>query len=313
MSDVEAAAARSDYGSRRILIVSNPGAGGGRSGVRLRRAFRVGAIPGVAAVEISSARSAEEVCEILEKSDPRVVPVAAGGDGTLSMLAMALDLLGKADPTIGVLPLGTMNILAREFGLGSLGVAMRALGSSAVRPLDVMRTSHPAMPIALTSLSGGFEGEFVARYCRFRRFGRPMGVFAGLTTARWASRPVTLEVDGEVIAAESDHAFSAGLYNARCYPLNVVMSPDADLSDGRGEGVAYLSAGSFWMTVAAGFGRGLRGEISRVVRRQWSTARIETEGRLQIDGESIEGGSVTVRMRPSALRILVPEVGVSHQ
>jgi diacylglycerol kinase family enzyme len=115
-----------------------------------------------------------------------------------------------------------------------------------------------------------------------------------------------LELDGEVVADTATPVFSAGLYNARHYPLRVVMSPDADLSDGLGEGVVYHTASAYWSTVASGLRGGARGARSAVTRRTWSTARLQSEGPFQIDGESVEGGSFSVRLEPGAFRVLVP-------
>lgn len=295
-----------DAGSRRLLAIVNPEAGRGRAETKLRRLLQSSDLMERASVEVATARSVEEVCDALARREEDVVPVAVGGDGTVNMVATALDLVGPGAALVAVLPLGTMNLVARELGLGSVRRALQALTGQRTFPLDVMRTSHSTTPLAISSLSGGFEGTFVARYQNLRRFGRPVGALAGLAASGGRFAPAMLELDGEVVAETADRVFSAGLYNARHYPLRVVMSPDADLSDGLGEGVVYHTGAAFWSTVAAGFRGGAHGERDGVTRRTWSTARLESEGPIQIDGESVEGGSISVRLEPCAFRVLVP-------
>jgi diacylglycerol kinase family enzyme len=222
------------------------------------------------------------------------------------MLALALDEMGRADRTIGLLPLGTMNILAREVGIHDMGSAVRALSSGRPRPVDLMRTSHPSMPIALTSLSVGFEGAFVRRYQSWRRFGRPAGAVMGMVAPRTLRCTLELAVDGRVIADPTDRAFSAGVYNAKHYPLGVVMARDADISDGVGESAVYLTEGAFWRTVAGGLRGGARAPGRHVRRVPWTTAVLETDGPIQADGEALDGARIEIRMERAGLHVLSP-------
>src|SRR5437764_1427543 len=99
----------------RVFVILNPGAGGSRAGLvreTLGRHF--------AAVEAS--------CEVHEAGADDALPdlarrarehgydlvVAAGGDGTIS--GVASGLVGTSTP-LGIIPLGTANVLARELGI----------------------------------------------------------------------------------------------------------------------------------------------------------------------------------------------------
>lgn len=285
------------------MVLVNPEAGGGRAARSLSRIERSPSLEG-RAIQRAPVRSVADVCRALDRGGAESIPVAAGGDGTISMLALALDEAGRADRTIGLLPLGTMNILAREVGIRDLGSALRALSSGQARPVDLMRTSHPSLPIALTSLSAGFEGVFVGRYQSWRRFGRPAGAVMGMVMPRTPWRTVELTVDGQVIAGPADHAFSAGVYNAKHYPLGVVMSRDADISDGVGESAVYLTEGAFWRTVASGFRGGAREPGRHVRRTPWATAVLETDGPIQADGEALDGARIEIKMEPAGLHVL---------
>ncbi|QJE72664.1 diacylglycerol kinase family lipid kinase [Aerophototrophica crusticola] len=68
------------------------------------------------------------------ESDAEVV-VVGGGDGTIATAAHILAGTGKA---LGVLPLGTMNLLARDLGLPlELKGAIEALADGVVEPMDM--------------------------------------------------------------------------------------------------------------------------------------------------------------------------------
>lgn len=62
--------------------------------------------------------------------------IAAGGDGTIACAAQAL--AGTATP-LGVLPFGTMNLLAKDLGIpvGDTAAALQVLAAGRVRAIDV--------------------------------------------------------------------------------------------------------------------------------------------------------------------------------
>jgi diacylglycerol kinase family enzyme len=62
--------------------------------------------------------------------------IVAGGDGTIACAAQALAETGIP---LGVLPFGTMNLLAKDLGIpiGDLGAALRVLVAGRIRAIDV--------------------------------------------------------------------------------------------------------------------------------------------------------------------------------
>lgn len=289
---------------RHVLFLLSPRAGRGRAADRLRRVL-TRTPPLARRLETVEVRSVAGARDALARLEPGGVPVAVGGDGMVGLVAAALRECGMGDAALAILPFGTGNILARTLGLDDLGRAVLALREGAPSRVDVMRTSHPSAPVAVVSISGGFEGRFLMRYGGLRRFGRPLGALAALAESWGRADSVALELDGEPVLGREERAFSAGLYNTRMYAGGVVMSPDADPADGVGESVVYRSASAYWTTVA----RRLRGGPARarsgVIRRRWRRARLESSGPLQIDGEARAAGAISVWMEPAALPVLV--------
>jgi len=101
--------------ARRIVVIVNAGSGAGGAEAladQVGRAFRDAG----AAAEIRLAHGGAEIDAALEAAlgeSPDVI-VAAGGDGTVSTVAAAL---AGGDVAMGVLPLGTLNHFAKDFGL----------------------------------------------------------------------------------------------------------------------------------------------------------------------------------------------------
>jgi diacylglycerol kinase family enzyme len=112
--------------------------------------------------------------------------VGAGGDGTIDTIAAALAGTGK---TLGVLPLGTFNLLARRLGIPiDLAAAVRTCVDGEVRAINVgdvngrtflSRSSVGLYPLALRH-----------REQMFRRFGRSrlIALLSGATALmRWGN------------------------------------------------------------------------------------------------------------------------------
>ncbi len=119
--------------THRTPLLINPKAGSlFRSGLKTwlrqhRRAFRMVAT-----------ESAEDLTakarELAESGEP--VVAAAGGDGTLMCAAQGLVGTGAA---LGILPCGTMNVFARELGIGSrrFDVALEAIQCGLTQEVDI--------------------------------------------------------------------------------------------------------------------------------------------------------------------------------
>lgn len=99
----------------------------------------------------------EERVQRALRSDAEIV-VAAGGDGTATALAGAVI---DTDKTVAVLPLGTVNLLARDLGLPlDLDQAIAALGDLQPRRIDVGEVNGR---IFLHNVTIGFAPELAAK------------------------------------------------------------------------------------------------------------------------------------------------------
>jgi diacylglycerol kinase (ATP) len=97
--------------AREAVIIGNPEAGGVRYEGRLKRCAEILSSGGLA-VEVWPTEQPQHATELATLAGSRLV-VAAGGDGTVNEVVNGL----AHDATLGILPLGTANVLARELGL----------------------------------------------------------------------------------------------------------------------------------------------------------------------------------------------------
>ena len=97
--------------ARELVIIGNPEAGRARRKDRLKRCAEILTSGGLG-VEVWPTERPQHATELATLAGARLV-VAAGGDGTINEVVNGL----HRDATLGILPFGTANVLARELGL----------------------------------------------------------------------------------------------------------------------------------------------------------------------------------------------------
>jgi diacylglycerol kinase (ATP) len=287
----------------RLVVLVNPGARDGRAPARLARALVAAGLSHSA--DIVPVHSRGEARAIVRGLAADAIPVAAGGDGTVNLVAGAM-WEERCNRPMGVLPLGTGNAFAAPLGLGRLSRAVAALHGNVERAIDLLVTTHPGAPVATVSLSAGFESRFLRGAAPLRTWRRWVAILRGAAQAALGrTTGIALETDGEQLVMVDEAVYNVGLYNSPCYGFGWRMWPDADASDGFAEAVVCCSARRYWRVLRRGLAtaRPLDGD-PRV--RRWSTARFESAEPLQVDGEVVPGARFEVRVEPRALRVLVP-------
>jgi diacylglycerol kinase family enzyme len=102
--------------------------------------------------------------------------IVGGGDGSANC---AVGVLAGSDKTLGILPFGTVNLLARDLGMPTeIDAAIAALATAQVRRIDLARVNNRAFH----SLCGiGFFSQMARAREEMR--GHPFGRFGGLALA----------------------------------------------------------------------------------------------------------------------------------
>ena len=235
--------------------------------------------------------------------------IAAGGDGTVSAVAGALVGTRAA---LGILPLGTLNHLARDLGIPfDLGQAAAVIGAGQQRVIDVARLNDR---IFVNNSAIGLYPLFVAdREGQEQRLGRSkrFSMFvAGLRTlARFHHHRLTLTIDeGQSETIETPLLFVGN----NDYRLDLGSAGQRDsISDARLSVIVMRRmgrAGFFIAMLRALAGRSLPGDMIKLddVQRLTVASRRSCLT-VSSDGETERlAPPLDYRIDPAALRVMAP-------
>jgi YegS/Rv2252/BmrU family lipid kinase len=229
-----------------VLVIYNPAAGQRRAG-RLWRVLDILQQSGVR-VQLAETQHAGHATQLARQAalENRTLVVAAGGDGTIAEVANGL---AGGDTHLGVIPLGTANVLARELNLPlSPHAVAAALAFGRTRALWPGIASGVGLDRVFVQMLGvGLDAQVVHRLPLplKRMLGRSAYVVQTLRElTRYDYQPIRVCVDG--IATEAGSVIvSKGTLYAGQYLLAPGARPGAPgfsvaLFDGRGPWSALM-------------------------------------------------------------------------
>jgi YegS/Rv2252/BmrU family lipid kinase len=230
------------------------------------------------------------------------VVVAAGGDGTLNAVANGIAGTPRA---VALLPLGTVNVLAREIGLPRRAERLAELiAAGPARPIWPGRVGGR---LFLTMASSGFDAETVeAVNPRLKQYlGRLAFIWAIVACLwRYRARGLSVRVDG------IDHR-AAGVIAAkgRLYAGSYVIAPQANLAEPMLDLLLLQRSGR--LAVLRSLAALLLGRIARLEDITWLRSRdafISAAGALpvQADGEIVARLPVSIGIADQPLRLVQP-------
>jgi diacylglycerol kinase family enzyme len=150
--------------------------------------------------------------------------VAAGGDGTIAEVANGL---AGSQSRLGIIPLGTANVLANELGLHKpAGEVAAALAFGRRRRLWPGRAiTSDGCRLFVQMLGVGFDAHVVHRLSPFMKRHLGRGAYVAQTMRelpRYRFQPLRLRLDGK-----DEQAFSAIVSKGRFYGGRFVLAPAA--------------------------------------------------------------------------------------
>lgn len=296
---------------RSVALLVNPEAGGGRgASVASRAAARLRG-RGVD-VRVVSGGTAEESLELARQAvadDAVDVLGVCGGDG---MISLAVQAQASSGVPVGIIPAGTGNDLAREYGvpLDSVEAAADVIAAGRVEKVDLGQvTPDGREPQVFASiLCAGLDSAVNRRVNEMKVLGGPLRyVLASVIEfPLYRARRFTMTFDGEE-TVRTEVLLSAFAIT-RSYGGNMHIAPHADRSDGLFD-VCYIGRISK-VRMALNFLRMYSGtHVGRpgVVTRRARTVRIEADDvEAFADGDPVAPLPVTVEVLPGAGLFLVP-------
>ncbi len=280
-----------------IAVIYNPAARGEKAG-RVREKIR--ALPRCKLMPTTAAGDASGLARrAVEHGYPTIV--AAGGDGTINDVVNGI---AGADITLGVLPVGTMNVFAAELGIpGDLRKAWAVIEAGHTRRIDLGRANDQYF----VQLAGvGLDAQVVASTSRASR--KALGPLSYLiTAAQIAYQPpprLHIEADGRGI----DGSFVL-IGNGRYYGGPLPFFKDAKIDDGLLDILIFKNLG--YLDLARYIGMILVGrhtDLRDVEYFQTKRATVRSDSRVpvEVDGEVTTQVPVTFRISSRKLRVLAP-------
>lgn len=290
----------------RIFVIFNPAARGEKS-LRLRRFLESKAGGDVTLAATERVGDATRLAKEAVASGYETV-VAAGGDGTIHEVVNGMG--SGCSAALGVLPLGTANVFARELGI-PLGLerAWATLETGKVRVVDMGVAEFGGQRRWFVQLAGvGLDARAVRTVSwQLKKHVGPWSyVWAGLR----ALRQHTADVE---VAAEDSGRTARGVAvligNGQRYGGPFQLFPGAKLDDGQldvcvFERSGYLHACRYGLGVLCGTHTRQHGV--QYFRSARLVCRSATSAPLQLDGEDVGDTPVVFRVEPRALRVIVP-------
>jgi diacylglycerol kinase (ATP) len=292
---------------RRILVVHNPTAGRRRD-VRLEGVIRAMRALGAKVDVHPTAHAGDAEATARDHEGDYDVIVASGGDGTVNEVINGL--AARADglhvPALGILPLGTANLLARELGYpragGDLGLLL-ALGKPTAIHIGECNGRR------FTLMAGaGFDGGVVDRVDLGlkRRFGRlAYALQAARELLAYDPDPCFVSVDG----GPPIRAWSVVVAKGRRYGGRFHLARDADVRDPDLHVCLFERPGRIGIiATAVGMVLGLAHRVPgyRVVRGSHVTVTGAEASPVQVDGDRGWRLPIDVRTSPIPLSVVAP-------
>jgi YegS/Rv2252/BmrU family lipid kinase len=301
-----------DPGARLAVVIYNPTAGSGLgkkvvelADVRARFASH-GWQCGTLATRFAGDGTAAARHALAEGAD---MVVAMGGDGTINEVVQAL--AGQEVP-LGIIPVGTINILAREVGLPLDPLAaIDAIATGEPRSIDLGKANGRYF----TSMIGlGYDAESIFNLLpQLKAWSGPLAYWVAAFRSYMRHKAVraTLKVNyGDRTKRLRRLVYIMVVSNAGLYAGGVLkFTPEANLRDGVLD-ACIIRSGRWYRALFHGaltlLGR-LRTvsdvEFFRAVSIEFSSSRPFP---YQLDGDPVGHSPVLIELAPAALRVVGP-------
>ena len=295
-------------GPARLFVILNPVAGN-YTAAEVRRALSQHFSCNDGTCDVHETTGHENLAELARSAAERGadIVIAAGGDGTVSGVADGLTGLGTP---LGIIPLGTTNVLARELGIPvNLEGACRLIaGTHATAAIDAMRSGDRHY---YTQIGVGIDALMIrdTKPADKRRLGRLAYLRSALVhLLGFQPQSFRVKVDGREINRRALEVLIANTGTLGQPPFR--WGPEIRPDDGRidvcmARARNLLDYLELFFRFLFGMHRGSP-NVRYWVAKQTVTISARTPLPVQADGEIVGETPVDVSIVPRAVRVVVP-------
>jgi len=291
---------------RKIKIIVNPTAGGGK-GRKLFPLLRQKLLDRKAAFHLQFSESAEHVTHLARQAQGEGYNfiISCGGDGTNHQILQAM--VGSRF-ILGFIPMGTGNDFPANLGIKEdLDFACDLLLNGKIRKIDVIQVDSGQFMAGVGGV--GFDSEVNAMANKISPFLKGKAAYilpVLLKTLTYRPKEISLRLDREALQGP---VLMVAFGNIKSYGKGMQITPLAEPDDGLLDicwidPVKTFRLYRFFPTVFAGE----HIDMPEVHYYHSTTARVESSVPMDLygDGEFLCQTPFTLRVRPQALRVLVP-------
>lgn len=297
----------------KVAVILNPKAGQGRPSLVQEQVERSLCDRGFEC-ELFVTERADDGFTIARRAAERGydLVIAVGGDGTVNEV---INGIAGSDARLGILPMGTVNVLARELKIPlNPRQAIRTIVEGNEKRIDLGNANGRYF----TLMAGlGFDADVVSNVLQPIKdiLGTSAYVFQALgTLARYTATDVTLEMPDETYSSK---AFLVIVANSSTYAWQMKMAPYAYPDDG------LLDICVFERPVSDRIGF-LRQLIDVFTRRHprddavkyFQAARVKIRSNphimAQLDGDPFGGTPLDIVVAPRILPVIVPAESITE-
>lgn len=291
---------------RRFFLIANPGAGvaGAPLVEEVARALasRGATVERTTAANLTAATHAARQAAESGRHD---AVVAAGGDGTIRHVASAL--IGTATP-LGIIPVGTGNVLAHEIGLAATPAAVASMLCDG--PISTVACAEANGETFLLMVGAGFDARVLSALDQRLKSRVGKMAYAGPLLGALIRPADTLSV---TVDGQHHTASWAVIANARHYGGHFVLAPRAGILERGLEAILFKSRSRAvllgqLMSLAAGRlepRAALRGDVE-MLRCSRVSITAHDSVPTQIDGDVLGTTPLEVSAGTAELRLILP-------
>lgn len=236
----------------------------------------------------------------IERFQPATV-VAIGGDGTVKMVA---EIIKESPITLGIIPAGSANGLARELGIPvDVNEAVKIISEGHTRKLDAIRINEEELCFHLGDI--GLNALLVKYFESSKKRGL-WGYGQSLLKMLWNKRKMRVAITTDNVQVKRK-AYMVVLANAEKYGTGAVINPNGDISDGAFEVVVVRKLHVVEIIKAVMARKYFHPDRIEVFRTKNAELQFQQKYPFQIDGE-YRGkiASLQARILPGIVSVLCP-------
>ena len=290
------------------LLIINPTSGQGKAAREKRRLLEL--VSNMPHIHVATPESAEETTRLAKSATQHGFDriLAAGGDGTINCIVNGI---GESGMPLGIIPLGTANVLAHDLGIpqNNVSAALEIIAAHKVRGVDLGKVGNKHF-VLMTGF--GFDAEVVHSVDPIAKdiFG-PMAYWSSYVAQMMTYPSAHFELTFDNGPTYKADAYAVVIANCGAYAYNLQIAPQAVFDDGlldiiifeTGPGAKFRFFGQAWEVF---FQKQISDPNTTYFKSSSVIVKSNPLVKMQMDGDVCGESGIKVEVIRKALKLIAP-------